>query len=375
MRFVIYLVALIASATLSASAPVADRPSPIESGLRLVKTSEADPGSWVTEDDKDRMRLNGISFYDITDIDVQKIDDISDVSNSLELRSVLARQTVTYPTHLSHQARTQCLLPRVNTDGPKVWLKNMTEFWNRHYRSVNGTLAATWVFDLVKDIGSPNPLIEVSQFPHSAFDQPSVIAKIPGNSSDLVIVSAHFDSTGGSPTARGPGADDNGSGVVVILEALRIFAQARYKPENTIEFHFYAGEEGGLLGSRDIFKDYKAKNKTVLAMVNQDMAGYSPSGKISIFTDYVDSGLTAYCRLIAEEYTGETTEDTCGYACSDQWSAYDQGFPAAYVCDEVIKTSSPYIHSSRDTYDTIQWDAIHRHSVFTVAFLVEASYL
>ena len=140
-------------------------------------------------------------------------------------------------------------------------------------------------------------------------------------------MSAHFDSTGGSSTARGPGADDNGSGVVVILEALRVLATSGFKPKDTLEFHFYAGEEGGMLGSQAVFANYKSEGKTVLAVMNQDMAGYSPSGKISVYTDYVDSSLTAYVRLVATQYSGtSTTSDACGYGCSDHVSARSNGF-------------------------------------------------
>jgi leucyl aminopeptidase len=42
---------------------------------------------------------------------------------------------------------------------------------------------------------------------------------------------------------------------VVILEALRVLANAKFTPTNTLEFHFYSGEEGGLLGSRDIMNN------------------------------------------------------------------------------------------------------------------------
>lgn len=87
-----------------------------------------------------------------------------------------------------------------------------------------------------------------------------------------VIVGAHYDSTGGSSTARGPGADDNGSGVVTILEALRVIAASGFKPKNTLEFHFYAGEEGGLLGSQAVFANYASTGKTVLAVVAQGMS-------------------------------------------------------------------------------------------------------
>lgn len=199
-------------------------------------------------------------------------------------------------------------------------------FYNRYYRSTYGTTAATWLFDQVKSAAAANSAITVTQFTHS-YSQPSVIATIPGTSTDIVIVSAHFDSTGTSSSARGPGADDNGSGVVVIFEALRVLAAASFKPTATLEFHFYSGEEGGLLGSADVFKSYKAAKKVVLAVVNQDMAGYSPSGAVSVYTDYVDASLTAYVRKIAEAYTGvKTTSDVCGYACSDHQSATANGY-------------------------------------------------
>lgn len=155
----------------------------------------------------------------------------------------------------------------------------------------------------------------------------------------LVIVGAHYDSTGGSSTARGPGADDNGSGVVTQLEALRVIANAAFKPKNTLEFHFYAGEEGGLLGSQAVFANYASSGKTVLAVVVQDMTGYSPSGKVSVYTDYSDSGLVAYVRKIVTQYTGLAyTTDTCGYGCSDHASAYSNGFRESKALMTHMKT-------------------------------------
>lgn len=112
----------------------------------------------------------------------------------------------------------------------------------------------------------------------------------------------------------------------MLLEALRVLANAGFAPKDTLEFHFYAGEEGGLLGSQAVFSSYKSAGKTVLAVMNQDMAGYSPSGKLSIYTDYVDSSLTAFTRLVATSYVGATTSDTCGYGCSDHASARANGF-------------------------------------------------
>jgi len=135
----------------------------------------------------------------------------------------------------------------------------------------HGPDSAACMFSMVKTVAAANPAMAVTQFPRQPFNQPSVIARIPGSSSDLVIMGAHYDSKGGGADARAPGAVDNASGVVALLEALRILAGAGFKPKDTIEFHFYAGEEGGMLGLADVFAKYKADAKTVLAMVNQDI--------------------------------------------------------------------------------------------------------
>ncbi|GKT54675.1 peptidase family M28 [Colletotrichum tofieldiae] len=364
--------AILAASKVALAAPAADEIQ-VNPALRLIKTSEADLGTWVTEEQKIENYVNKhIGFVDITDITDEEV--LAVLSTPPE-SALEARQSVTYPTALSHVTEANSLIAKVSNTQPQSWLKTLTDFYNRYYRSTYGTQSATWLFNQVKSVAAANSAITVTQFTHT-WSQPSIIAKIPGTSSNLVIVGAHFDSTGGSSTARGPGADDNGSGVVVILEALRVLANAGFKPKNTLEFHFYAGEEGGLLGSQAIFSNYKSAGKKVLGFVNQDMAGYSPSGKVSVYNDYVDTALSNYVRLVATQYTGSTpTSDTCGYGCSDHASARSNGFPAAYVCDEPIDTSSPYIHSPNDSYDTIQWPAVLRHSKFTVGFLVEASYL
>ncbi|KAK4445871.1 hypothetical protein QBC34DRAFT_357436 [Podospora aff. communis PSN243] len=368
LRTILALVA--SSAWLTAAAPSVDAVD--RRAVRLVKTSPEDIGTWITEEEKLVWTAQGKHFVDITDITDPEVLAILSTPNSEDVS--LAARAITYPTSASKQSTANPLISQVSNSQPQAWLSNLCNFYNRYYRGVNGTAAGNWLFNTVSQVAAANPAITVSRFTHS-FNQPSIIVKIPGSSPNLVIVGAHYDSTGGSATARAPGADDNGSGVVVILEALRVLANARYSPKNTLEFHFYGGEEGGLLGSAAVFSNYKSTGKNVLAMVNQDMTGYSPGGKITVYTDYVDSGLTAYARVVATAYTGSTSSDRCGYACSDHGSARSNGFPAAYIADEPMSTSSPYIHSPSDAYSTIQWPAILRHSKFTVAFLVEASFL
>lgn len=117
-----------------------------------------------------------------------------------------------------------------------------------------------------------------------------------------------------------------------MLEALRVLANARFAPQNTLEFHFYAGEEGGLLGSQDIFRSYRSAGASVLAMLNQDMTGYSPGGRAVVFQDFVDASLSAYVTLVARQFTGATPGTSrCGYGCSDHASARSAGFRKFHV--------------------------------------------
>lgn len=150
---------------------------------------------------------------------------------------------------------------------------------------------------------------------------------------------------------------------MAILDALRVLAEAQFKPTNTLEFHFYSGEEGGTLGSRDVFQSYKRAGAQVLAVMNQDMTGYSPNNVIAVYTDYVDAGLSSYIQRLVPVYTQlPVITDRCGYACSDHQSAMDAGYPAAYVCDENMKDASPYIHSAQDTVSTLSFPHILQHA-------------
>ncbi|KAH6984304.1 hypothetical protein BKA56DRAFT_481308 [Ilyonectria sp. MPI-CAGE-AT-0026] len=342
-----------------------------EKGLRLVKTSEEDPGVWLTEEEKfDQLISKKIGFVDITDtLELENF--------RLNSQGRLADDTVTLqaiPSAPSHQSVANPLIAKANIANLRTWANAMADFYNRYYRGSYAATSATWMYNTVVSVSSSNSAITVSRFTHS-YNQPSVIAKIPGTSSGVVIVSAHYDSVGSTTSGRAPGADDNASGVVVILEALRILAEAKYAPKNTLEFHFYSGEEGGLLGSRDVMQSYVSSGVNVLAVVNQDMTGYSPNNVIAVYTDYVDTTLTNFVMKLVPVYSDlPLLTDECGYGCSDHASANSAGFPAAYVCDENMPDSSPYIHSAQDTIATLSFEHILQHVKFTVGFLVEGSY-
>ncbi len=111
----------------------------------------------------------------------------------------------------------------------------------------------------------------------------NVVAIVPGTdpvlSKEYVAVSAHIDHVGMRETPPGVdgiynGADDDGSGVVAVLELAHAFATGK-RPKRSILFIWHTGEEKGLWGS-----EYYANNPTVplnalTALINIDMIGRS----------------------------------------------------------------------------------------------------
>ena len=75
----------------------------------------------------------------------------------------------------------------------------------------------------------------------------NTIAEIPGSDlkDEIVMLGGHIDSW-----HAGTGATDNGTGVAVSMEAVRIFKALKLQPRRTIRIGLWSGEEQGLLGSR-----------------------------------------------------------------------------------------------------------------------------
>ncbi|MBV6457540.1 MAG: hypothetical protein HONBIEJF_00653 [Fimbriimonadaceae bacterium] len=99
--------------------------------------------------------------------------------------------------------------------------------------------------------------------------QYNVVAEIPGTErpDEVVIVCGHFDSWNG-PGSQG--ANDNGTGSSVAIEAARILMKSGVKPKRTIRFILWSGEEQGLLGSRAYVEKHKDELPKISAVFNDD---------------------------------------------------------------------------------------------------------
>lgn len=90
----------------------------------------------------------------------------------------------------------------------------------------------------------------------------------------VVIVGAHIDSRVTDVmdiTSDAPGANDDGSGVALVLEAARILSKERFQA--TIVYALFSGEEQGLYGGTLLAETAKERGWTVTAMLNNDIVG------------------------------------------------------------------------------------------------------
>ena len=189
----------------------------------------------------------------------------------------------------------------------------------------------------------------------------NVVAELRGTElpSEYVVLSAHLDSWDG-----GSGALDNGTGTIMMLEAMRILALAYPHPRRTILVGHWSGEEQGLEGSRAFVADHPQIVDSLQAAFNQD----DGTGRIA-FMDA--SGFTQAAGNLARylvNLPGELTRDIKftfpGPASppADQASFTGCGAPA-FVLSGLDWDYFQYTwHTSRDTYDKISFDDLERNA-------------
>ncbi len=128
----------------------------------------------------------------------------------------------------------------------------------------------------------------------------SVIATLKGDEPDgrTYVMSSHYDSRNSSNddgVADAPGADDNGSGTVAVLEAARVMAAMH--PHATVVFAIFDSEEQGLLGAHHFADGLKAAAVKVEGDLNNDIIGSSlgrggakDGSTVRIFSEAVAAG-------------------------------------------------------------------------------------
>lgn len=202
-------------------------------------------------------------------------------------------------------------------------------------------------------------------------DVRNIIGVLPGANPEFadqaLLVTAHYDHLGrGWPDVRAAdgdgtyyGADDNASGVAVLLELAATLAKES-RPERSIVFVAFTAEEAGLLGSR-----YFAANPTpvpltgINAVLNMDTVGRLEGKAVSVFGASSSSDWQHIFRGIGFTTGVSTKLINTDIASSDQQSFIEQNVPAV----QISSGASLDYHRPTDTVDKIDVDGMVKVAV------------
>jgi len=167
----------------------------------------------------------------------------------------------------------------------------------------------------------------------------NLLAVLEGSNPDLrdeyIVVGAHYDHVGyGSRrNSFGPigyihnGADDNASGVATLLEVIDAITRSGHRPQRSILFAFWDGEEKGLLGSKHWLNNSTVPLDAVKLMINIDMVGRLTGGRIELMGSRTAPGLR---RILSTTSLSEGTWVDFTWDLkdnSDHYPFYQRGIP------------------------------------------------
>ncbi len=188
----------------------------------------------------------------------------------------------------------------------------------------------------------------------------NVIAEIPGSEKpdEWIIIGAHLDSWD-----YGTGAQDNGSGVAMVMEAARAIAASGRKPRRSIRFALWGGEEQGLLGSTAYVHKHSSELGKCIAVLNTDNGAGEPKGWKVEGREDVAQALKPISETLLKGLGGsgismELTFDT------DHGPFMIEGIPALDLWVDM----EPYSKIHHKTSDTL--DKVNEHYLTTGAAIL-----
>ncbi|MET8980775.1 M20/M25/M40 family metallo-hydrolase [Streptomyces sp. NPDC004539] len=230
----------------------------------------------------------------------------------------------------------RALLKELDRDRIEATVRTLVSFGTRHTLSVQDDpargigAARDWIRDELQSYAAESggrmtvELQSYVQEPASRIPVPTRIANVLATLRGSVtpervhVVSGHYDSRVSDvmdAVSDAPGADDDASGVAVVLELARVFARRR--PASTIVFAAVAGEEQGLYGSGYLARQLKSAGAEVRAMFTNDIVGSSTADDgsrdpytLRLFAEGVPSSETPEQAAVRRSVGGENDSET-----------------------------------------------------------------
>jgi len=271
----------------------------------------------------------------------------------------------------------QALLAKVDVDSLRNTVAALAGFGTRWTYSPTIGQVPKWIHGEFLARGYTAAETRFQKFPVPGKPpQQNVLCGAPDTQKGFVLVCCHYDTISEKPAQAAPGADDDASGVAVVLELARILHDVPLKRE--LLFAAFGGEEQGLFGSTACAKIASQKKWAIDVVINLDMVSYkSASAPPKIIVEYDqgnrdpgnDAAAKAYGLMMAQaaaDYTSLQTEHT------DIWNSDYLPFEArGYACIGAYNAEdNPFYHRSTDTVGTIDFAHLAEVVKMTLATIV-----
>ena len=219
-----------------------------------------------------------------------------------------------------------------------------------------------------------------AKFPEA--ESANVVADLPADPAspsrhELIVAGGHYDSHDISP-----GAVDNGSGTVIVLEAARALAAvhraAGHGPQRRLRFCFFAAEEIGLLGSWNYVRRHADDLSQSRFMLNVDAVGRGQPGSESLTL----VGCPDLAPYLSEQYEAAGARLKVrerSSTASDHFPFVVQGIPAGMLgSTEPPSAASGLVgrgwgHTIADTVDKARPESLQSAATFTARLLLRAA--
>lgn len=193
----------------------------------------------------------------------------------------------------------------------------------------------------------------------------NVLGELRGSAhpDELVIIGGHLDSH-----EIGPGAYDNGAGVLMVMEVARLLARQRRQLKRTVRFIAFAAEEIGLLGSHYHAKSHAAELQKARFMLNCDMPSLGRPHGLGFHECPKGS---AYLEKLSEAMGEPILCQNRHHCHSDHYPFILQRVPTAGVASGPLDPPlQQFIHMAADTVDKVPVAALQETAAFAACALL-----
>ena len=232
------------------------------------------------------------------------------------------------------------------------------------YSGSDGIIKA---MNYISDVIGRSDSLRIDSFSTDKCDMNNIIYHIKGYSDFLIVLGAHYDAYGYWDNTPLPGADDNMSGVAVLLKTIKYFQEDKFQPRYSVEIVFFDGEEIGRYGS---YHYVEKCTQSIKEYINVDTCGNKDFGIIVLFdgsSPQMKEESNSFISMVSGINEYKVSEyNPKGYT-TDCEAFQKKGIPYFFISNDSYNN---YNHSMNDDLRNISYKRLDCLAIGLNAFLI-----